>query len=241
MSENIIAGDPCVAKRQKNGKNRRFFCLLLSFLLVACGAENAPNRAPSALPAGLVIYLDAGHGDFDLGAVGVTADGEEIAEKDLALAVALRTADLLREQGHTVILSREDDTRLTYTNARDEILARRAAAVKAKADLLLSIHANAYRGAGRAYGPRVYYHPDNAAGAALAERLSLAVSEHTGGFIGRKCRSVADGSYLILGDLTTPALIFEVGFITDKEELSLLLSPDYQVRLSRAVADALRT
>ena len=238
MSKNNTKGTPCVAKRQKIGKRRPIFCLLLSLALAGCGAT-ANDRLPPP-EKDLTVYLDAGHGDFDLGAVGVSADGEEVAEKDLSLAVALCVADLLRAEGHTVILSREDDTRLTYTNARDEILARRAAAAKAEADLLLSIHVNAYRGAGRAYGPRVYYHPDNAAAAACAEQLSYAVSEHTGAIIGRKCRAVADGSYLILGDLTAPALIFEVGFITDEEELSLLLTPDYRTRLARAVADVCR-
>lgn len=239
MSKNNKADTPCVAKRQKNGKRRPIFCLLLSLALTACGATVNDRLPPPG--NGLTVYLDAGHGDFDLGAVGVSADGEEVAEKDLSLAVALCVADVLRAEGHTVILSREDDTRLTYTNAHDEILARRAAALGARADLLLSIHVNAYRGAGRAYGPRVYYHPENAAAAACAERLSLTVSEHTGAVIGRKCRAVADGSYLILGDLTISALIFEVGFITDEKELSLLLTPDYQARLARGVADACRS
>ena len=239
MLKNKRIGDPCVAKRQKNGKRRWLSLLLLLLFLVACGTDGAASDSPP--PAkGLVVYLDAGHGDFDLGAVGVASDEKEIAEKDLTLAFALRAADFLRAQGHTVILSRTDDSRLTYTNSREEILARRAAAVAAGADILLSIHGNAYRGDGRAYGPRVYYHPENMIAAMFAERLSSAVSEHTGAIIGRECRAVADGSYLILADKELPALIFEIGFMTDEEELSLLLTPDYQVRLARAVGDALR-
>lgn len=237
MKEFHLKSDPCVAKSKKNCPVL-LLLLILSLALSACSRE-AKSEEPPAPAQSLTVYLDPGHGNFDLGAVGVTKDGREVAEKDIALSLALLMAKTLREAGHTVILSREDDSRLTYTNSRDEILARRAAAVGAGADLLLSVHANAYRGEGRAYGPRVYYHPENTEAADRAERLSAAVTEHTGSLIGRDCRTVADGSYLILGNQALPALIFEVGFITDETELSLLLDPTYQQRLADALCAAL--
>lgn len=232
--------DPCVAKIKKNQRICPVLPFLLALLLLLSACSRAePQREPPTPQKSLTVYLDPGHGDFDFGAVGATADGREVAEKDIALSVALLMADALREAGHTVILSRENDSRLTYTNSRDEILARRAAAVEAGADLLLSVHVNAYRGEGRAFGPRVYYHPENREAAARAESLAAAVTEHTGALVGRDCRTVADGSYLILENQALPALIFEIGFITDEDELALLLDPAYGQRLADALSDSL--
>ncbi|MBQ8174653.1 MAG: N-acetylmuramoyl-L-alanine amidase [Clostridia bacterium] len=242
MRKNAVTGDPCVANKEKNGKK----CLLLSFALCfallfsACTVEKKPENMPSPTPSPrLTVYVDAGHGDFDFGAVGLTEAGEQVLEKDLTLSIATLVAEGLREAGHTVILSRTGDDRLTYTNSRDELLARRAAAIAGGADLLLSIHVNAYAGEGRAYGARVYHHPESAVAAAYAEALAAAVTQHTGALIGRPCRVVTDGSFLILGEPILPSLLFEVGFLSDPTELPLLTDPTYQKRLADAVAEAL--
>ena len=162
MQKNRKSGTPCVATPSKTGRIPRAIALLLLLLLPlsACKTDRAGEAAPaSPAQSSLTVYLDAGHGGFDLGAVEELPDGRAVAEKDIALAAALAMQKTLAAAGHTVILSRADDSRLTYTNSRDELLARRAAAAAADADLLLSVHVNAYRGEGRAFGPRVYYHP----------------------------------------------------------------------------------
>lgn len=241
MQKRKIKRHPCVAKPKKPRAARLLPSLLLclSLLLTSCTGREEEVKEPPAPPKGLTVYVDAGHGGFDLGAVGVTAEGERIAEKDLALSVATLIAKELRSRGHTVLLSRTGDERLTYTNSREEILARRAAAVAGGADLLLSVHANAYAGKGRAYGARVYHSPASQASAAAAKRLSDAVTEHTGALIGRECRVVEDGSFLVLGEEKMPSLLFEIGFLSDERELALLADPAYQARLARAVAEAL--
>ena len=91
-----------------------------------------------ALPAGaeqgaLVVVLDPGHGgkfphDGAHGRAG-------LVEKDISLAVAQKTKELLEAAGATVILTRENDD--------DVSLAERArVANEAGADLFLSIHCN---------------------------------------------------------------------------------------------------
>ncbi len=61
-------------------------------------------------PLRSTVFIDPGHGGIDTGAVGITEDGNIVYEKDVALALALRTADHLRADGINVILSRTDDT-----------------------------------------------------------------------------------------------------------------------------------
>jgi N-acetylmuramoyl-L-alanine amidase len=81
-----------------------------------------------------VVVLDAGHGGQDEGATGPSG----LREKDLVLDVARRLAGLLRERGVRVVLTRTDDRFLSLEE-------RTAVANDARADLFLSIHANASR------------------------------------------------------------------------------------------------
>jgi N-acetylmuramoyl-L-alanine amidase len=102
----------------------RRLAALLFCLSAAAAAE--PRRA-------LVVVLDPGHGGA------YPHDGAHgrggLVEKDVALAVALRTKEAMEEAGVTVVLTREADADLP--------LVRRAQiANEAGADLFLSIHCN---------------------------------------------------------------------------------------------------
>ena len=79
-----------------------------------------------------VIVLDAGHGGKDPGTTGVTG----IQEKSIVLATALETKRQLQAKGYTVHMTRSGDTFI-------QLAQRRALAQRVKADLFISIHANA--------------------------------------------------------------------------------------------------
>jgi len=78
------------------------------------------------------VVLDAGHGGHDEGAKGPSG----LQEKDLVLDVAKLLARRLRERGVEVVMTRTSDKFLSLEE-------RTAVANDAKADLFLSIHANA--------------------------------------------------------------------------------------------------
>jgi len=84
------------------------------------------------------VWIDAGHGGKDPGAV-----GNGLQEKDIALTVSLGVKQRLEAEyeGVQVLLSRSTDVFL-------ELDERTHAANKAGADLLVSIHCNAAGGAG---------------------------------------------------------------------------------------------
>jgi N-acetylmuramoyl-L-alanine amidase len=56
------------------------------------------------------VFLDAGHGGVDPGAVGTTQVGRTIHEADQTLRVELDAMSLLRRQGFTVVVSRTGNT-----------------------------------------------------------------------------------------------------------------------------------
>ncbi len=84
----------------------------------------------------LTVVIDPGHGGSNVGAGGVV---EGLYEKRLTLILARSVARRLAAAGIDVVLTREDDT---FVSLRERV--RRAAA--AKADLFVSLHANASPG-----------------------------------------------------------------------------------------------
>ena len=90
------------------------------------------SRAPSRE---LVIAVDAGHGGEDVGAIGPRG----IYEKTVVLAIARELVDLLNaEPGLRGVLTRDGDY---YVELRDRMVRAR----EKKADLFVSIHADAFR------------------------------------------------------------------------------------------------
>jgi N-acetylmuramoyl-L-alanine amidase len=100
------------------------------------GAGAAPPppraRAPSARP--VLVAIDAGHGGRDPGAIGASGT----LEKNVTLAIARRLAALVdKEPGMRPLMIRDDDT---FVHLHERIQKAR----EAKADLFISIHADAF-------------------------------------------------------------------------------------------------
>jgi N-acetylmuramoyl-L-alanine amidase len=94
----------------------------------------APTLLTKAAPSHTVrtIVIDPGHGGKDPGAIGRGG----LKEKDVVLDIAVRLKKLLERQGHTVIMTRSNDTFIPLGD-------RTQLANSHNADLFVSIHANA--------------------------------------------------------------------------------------------------
>lgn len=103
-----------------------------------------------------VVFLDAGHGGVDPGAVGRTTAGETVEEGELTLPIELDTMALLRAHGFTVVVSRTRQSTVmrlasgdlsgdgfSLIGAHDEVAARDICANEARADLLVGIYLDA--------------------------------------------------------------------------------------------------
>lgn len=112
--------------------------------------------APTSGDRHVTVFLDAGHGGIDPGAVGTTAAGTQVEEANLTLPVELDAMDDLRQQGFTVAVSRTSATAvarlapgdvsggvLTVQGSHDDVAARAQCANEAHARLLVGIYFDA--------------------------------------------------------------------------------------------------
>lgn len=145
-------------------------------LVIDIGAAAAPAPLPAdiaqpVLFRDVVIAIDAGHGGEDPGAVGPKGT----YEKTVVLQIAKRLAALVnQERGMRAVLVREGDYYLSLRKRID--LARRR-----KADLFVSIHADAFRNP-KARGSSVYVLSRR--GASSEHARWLAERENTADLVG---------------------------------------------------------
>lgn len=123
---------------------------------IALTSKACTAFAPAGRRNGKTVFLDPGHGGLDTGAI-ATAAGTHVAEKRVALALALRTLALLRQRGFRVVLARVDDSPVAKLRPGDvsnrlltaealhrDVSARNLCANAAKAQVLVGIHLNSF-------------------------------------------------------------------------------------------------
>lgn len=189
-----------------------------------------PPRDRNALRLkGLKVVIDAGHGGKDPGAF-----HGGVREKSVVLPVARKVIAKLRALGVEAIPTRAGDT---YPS----LDARAALANRRQADLFISIHANS---ASRrsAVGVEAFFRADGARGR-RSRQLAVAVVD---GVVARtrakNRRARADPRGLrVLRKTRMPAVLLEVGFLTNAAERRRLVDARYQERIAQGIVDGIRS
>jgi N-acetylmuramoyl-L-alanine amidase len=212
------------------------------------------------------IVLDAGHGGSDAGAVGPSG----LLEKELVLDVTRRAARLVEERlGVKVLLTRDADSFVPLPD-------RTSFANRARADLFVSIHANAHRQS-MTDGVETYFLSSEATdsearqvaalenGAVRLEsasgrggatkdivrtilwdlaqsefqtessRLAEIVHDSMTRSLRIGTRGVKQAGFYVLGGAAMPAILIEVGFVTNPKEERRLRDTRYRDEIARAI------
>ena len=210
-------------------RRRPVLAALLLILALLLGLRSAAGRElmePALAPAlfGVSVVIDPGHGGADPGMVGGAAE-----EKDVNLAVGRKLAEYCRAAGAAVTLTREEDSPLAERK-RDDLQAR--VDLARQADIFISLHCNSFVADPDQHGAQVFYAAGNDEGQRLAETLQLSLCDRLG-TTDRSALSHPD-SYL-LKNLEGPAVIVEMGFLSNGAEEAQLTAAAYQWDLAWAL------
>lgn len=181
---------------------------------------------------GKVIVLDPGHGGSDPGAIGL----DKTYEKTVTLAVAQRVAALLEKAGAKVVMTRRDDRDVFGAGATavEELGARTKVANAIKADLFLSIHANAF-GNRAVGGTSTHYYQKSRYDKLLAVNLQ----ESLVAAAGLTDRGIQPANFYVVKRTLMPAALVEMAFISNPDEEKLLNTPKFQQQFAQGIVNGL--
>ncbi len=192
------------------------------------------------------ICTDAGHGGNDPGAT-----YQSVQEKDLNLIFCRQLNAELKKRGHHVLTTRLSDRDAPPLGIRCKLVNAHHRQRKPAFDCIVSIHCNAaavldpangsYRALPEVRGFYAIYSQESSQSTDLARAIAGQVQaagvvlKHHG-----MLSTIELGRTLAwIHKTLPPAVLLELGFLTHPEELALLQSADYQLRMVRAIADGL--
>jgi len=210
--------------------------LVLSMLVVgreaAAYTEEVFSRSVVTGDIMPCVVIDAGHGGFDPGKVGINGT----LEKDVNLQIALKLKEFLEANDIRVIMVREEDTGLydeNSSNKKVQDMKNRITLIdEADPILTVSIHQNSYTEE-YVHGAQVFYYKTSVEGLALAESIQNRMIMTLDPENTRQVK--ANDSYYLLRKTGTPIVIVECGFLSNQAEAEKLSTPLYQEKVAWAV------
>lgn len=167
-----------------------------------------------------VVVIDPGHGGSDPGA---TRANDQ--EKKLTIDIAHRVVKKLKGHGAVVYITRDDDTfvsladRVDFSNNKNP-------------DLFVSIHINACEQES-VHGVETHYYKDDSLDLAKYVHKSIMASST------QPNRGVFKSRFYVIRHTTAPAILLELGFISNEAEREMLKNPHYQEKVAEAITEGI--
>ncbi|MDO5479761.1 MAG: N-acetylmuramoyl-L-alanine amidase [Clostridia bacterium] len=184
------------------------------------------------------VIIDAGHGNPDGGATGISG----IGESEINLKISQKLSAKLKEKCYNVIMTRETadgiysegnsikEKKLSDMHNRERIINGSGA------DIFISIHMNSFSDSSVS-GAQVFYSANRDESSVLAECIRL----HLIPIYEKNDRILKEApkSIYLMNKAKIPACLLECGFLSNVENEALLMSDDYQEKIAEAIASGI--
>jgi N-acetylmuramoyl-L-alanine amidase len=212
------------------------------------------------------IVIDAGHGGKDPGAIGY----RHYREKVIVLQVARKIKKILRARGYRVYMTRDNDKfiklshRTQYANKKkaDIFISIHANSVRknnvhglesyflspsrsSRAEKIAAIENSADISEMSRYGKESFLSVLNHYKILASNKLAIDLQRGMLGALNKKYKNVKDGGvregpFWVLVGAQMPAVLIEVGFITNPMEARRLVNTKYQTTLAIGIANGIQ-
>lgn len=169
------------------------------------------------------IVIDAGHGGQDVGAIGATG----VYEKDVVDLTAKHLEQELSMLGMDVYITRPEDKFVSLAS-------RSALSNVMETDAFISLHYNSVPEMPNVSGVETYYYSEQ--NNQLANYVQQEIIKETDS----TDRGATQGDFAVLRQNFKPAILIELGFISNKEDEALLYTNAYQQKIVSGIANGLR-
>lgn len=174
-----------------------------------------------------IIVVDAGHGAYDSG----TAKNG-FYEKEIALNVSKRVGEKLKAAGANVILTRESDKFLTLEE-------RVKFTQSVYGELFVSVHVNA-AGSTAAKGSETFYDTSNNMNGAESKSLAWEIQRQLISQADMYDRGIKDSGFYVIKYNQIPAVLVEMGFLTNDGDRQKLISSTYQEKYAESIYQGIK-
>lgn len=181
---------------------------------------NPPKTTPNTRSGNHKVVIDAGHGGTDVGAT-----GGGIYEKNITLDVSKKVEAILKQRGYQVVMTRPDDK---FVSLQDRV----TISENNSPDIFVSIHVNS------SVRPEItgvethYYHQYS---------MSLAQTVHSAfaSAVQSPNRGLFKSKFYVINHTTCPAILVEIGFISNANERAQLVSEKRKQATAKSIADGI--
>jgi len=175
-----------------------------------------------------IVVIDPGHGGRDPGAV-----HHGVRESNVVLAISHMVAERL---------SRHDNIQVYMTRHTDVFvpLSERVSFANQMADLFVSVHANAVNNRPNVSGIETWYTPHSREVGFTSRQFAQIIQRHmieATGAVDRGARTTPN--FVVTRDTTMPAVLLEVGFLSNAQEAARLASTAHQQLLAQAIYEGI--
>jgi N-acetylmuramoyl-L-alanine amidase len=168
------------------------------------------------------ITIDPGHGGLDPGTIGPAGT----YEKSVNLAISTKVASMLEKAGLDVQMTRSKDTDLMLWPRVDM-------GEEFKSDAFVSIHMNSAPNRATQGVETYYFTPESIPLAGRIHRKLVAA-------LGQPDRGVRRAQFVVVKYSRMPAVLVEVGYLSNPREESLLVSPEYQQKAAEGILSGIQ-
>ncbi len=176
------------------------------------------------------IVIDSGHGGRDNGCSG--ANGS--IESDINLKISKKLQEYLETLGINVVMTRLDGNGLysaNATNFKESDMEKRLEIISdANPDMVISIHQNSFTNSSQ-IGAQAFYQENDE----QSMEFAYAVQSQLLSQLPNARKEANTGDYYILKECGLPSVLVECGYLTNAEEEKLLMSEEYQSKVSYAI------
>lgn len=192
--------------------------LTLKIFNQAPSETSPPVATKSDLPLeGISLVLDAGHGGSDPG-----AQRGDAQEKDMTMGIINQLKKRLEANGAFITMTRSDDS---FVSLEDRVKITNLVMPKA----FVSVHINALESTSDIKGVETYFQTEQ------SKPLAEAVHSCLFKALGVPDRGIRKARFYVINHTSVPAILAEVGYISNKDEREKLISSDYQSKIAEAL------
>jgi N-acetylmuramoyl-L-alanine amidase len=214
---------------QRADRNKKVCVIILAVFVLGIAYQWSITRSIPVLQSFIntkTVVIDPGHGTVE---PGVVHKSSGIEESKINLDVGQKLKKMLLSKNYNVVMTREKETRKKLP-IREDLKKRVDVAKSVSADIFVSIHVNQFTDS-KYFGAQCFFFPHKED----SKILALLIQEELKRLQPNNHRKPLAKDLYVLRETPMPAVLVEIGFLSNDVDRHKLTDPDYRNKIAEAI------